>query len=158
MIDFVLLGSPKWKWSKSRVPSIYKDVFAPELKSGKQSGSGEPFGCLESFWYPQEHPMFRIKTSNAMALNLDFPLIIVRYPYTYRKDSNAQYVNQFAVKMLTDVQSGIAPVEWQSYEGPVLAYRPQIDYEDAKHFNRFDFEVISKPDYFGFQNKSTSQA
>ena len=102
--------------------------------------------------------MFKIKTSNAMALNLDFPLIIVRYPYTYRKDSNAQYVNQFAVKMLTDVQSGIAPVEWQSYEGPVLAYRPQIEYEDAKHFNRFDFEVISKPDYFGFQNKSTSQA
>ena len=66
--------------------------------------------------------------------------------------------NQFAVKMLTDVQSGIAPVKWQSYEGPVLAYRPQIEYEDAKHFNRFDYEVISKPDYFGFQNKSTSQA
>ena len=88
-----------------------------------------------------------------MALNLSFPLIIVRYPYTYRKDSDAQYVNQFGVKMLTDVQSGIAPVEWQSYMGPVLAYRPQIECEDAKHFNRLDFDVSSRPDCFGFQIK-----
>ena len=88
--------------------------------------------------------MFKIKTSNAMALNLSFPLIIVRYPYTYRKDSNAQYVNQFGVKMLTDVQSGIAPVEWQSYEGPVLAYRPQIVGEVPKHFGSLDFSIISE--------------
>ena len=95
--------------------------------------------------------MFRIKTSNAMALNSGLPLIIVRYPYTYRDE--AQYVNQFAVKLFTDVQSGIAPVEWQSYEGPVLAYRPQIECEDAKHFNRLDFDVSSRPDCFGFQIK-----
>ena len=88
--------------------------------------------------------MFKIKTSNAMALNLSFPLIIVRYPYTYHKDSNAQYVNQFGVKMLTDVQSGIAPVEWQSYEGPVLAYRPQIVGEVPKHFGSLDFSIISE--------------
>ena len=88
--------------------------------------------------------MFKIKTSNAMALNSGFPLIIVRYPYTYRKDSNAQYVNQFGVKMLTDVQSGIAPVEWQSYEGPVLAYRPQIVGEVPKHIGSLDFSIISE--------------
>ena len=45
--------------------------------------------------------------------------------------------------MLIDVENGIAPVEWQSYVGPVLAYRPQIDGENAKHFNRLDFEIIS---------------
>ena len=116
----------------------------------------DPFGRLESFWYPQEHPMFMVKTGNTMALNSGgFPLIIVRYPYTYYDDdSKAQYVNQFAVDLLTDSKSGIAPVEWQNYMGPVLAYRPQIDGEDPKHFTRLDFEVNSRSDYFGSNDKT----
>ena len=96
--------------------------------------------------------MFMVKTGNTVALSGGFPLIIVRYPYTRYDDTKTQYLNQFAVKMLTDVKTGIAQMEWQNWMGPVLAYCPQIDGENARHFNRFDFKVISKPDHFGFND------
>ena len=37
--------------------------------------------------------------------------------------------------MLIDVEDGFAPPEWQSYVGPVLAYRPQIGGQSVQHFN-----------------------
>ena len=37
--------------------------------------------------------------------------------------------------MLIDVEDGFAPREWQSYVGPVLAYRPQIGGQSVQHFN-----------------------
>ena len=53
--------------------------------------------------------------------------------------------------MLVDVHSGFAPPEWQSYVGPILAYRPQYHHilgtqiegqSDVQHFNSLDVEII----------------
>jgi hypothetical protein len=53
--------------------------------------------------------------------------------------------------MLVDVHSGFAPPEWQSYVGPILAYRPQHhhflgtqigDQSDVQHFNSLDGEIV----------------
>ena len=54
--------------------------------------------------------------------------------------------------MMVDVHSGFAPPEWQSFVGPVLAYRPQhhhllgsqksIFQSDIQHFNKLDGEIV----------------
>ena len=44
--------------------------------------------------------------------------------------------------MLIDPKYGFAPPEWQSYVGPVLAYRPQIGGQSVQNFNRLDFEIV----------------
>ena len=54
--------------------------------------------------------------------------------------------------MMVDVHSGVAPLEWQSYVGPVLVYRPQRDHflgsrtsvfqSEVQHFNKLDCEIV----------------
>ena len=59
-------------------------------------------------------------------------MYIYIYKFLY---SQEYYDNQFGTYMLIDVEDGFAPPEWQSYVGPVLAYRPQIGGQSVQHFN-----------------------
>ena len=104
---------------------------------------GHPFGRVKSVGYPEEHPMFTVSFGNTPVLNrCGFPLVIVRYPYNRQIRPRSHYDNQFATYMLINVQSGFAPPEWQSYVGPVLAYRPQPEDQYVQHFSRLDFEIV----------------
>ena len=105
---------------------------------------------FKSYWYPKEHPMFTVKGGNTPILNLcGFPLIIVRYPDNHQKRQlwsakDNQFERKiFSAELLVDVHTGLVPPEWQSYEGPILAYRPQIgDQINVQHFNSLDGEIV----------------
>ena len=104
---------------------------------------GHPFGRVKSVGYPEEHPMFTVSFGNTPVLNrCGFPLVIVRYPYNRQIRPRSHYDNQFATYMLINVLSGFAPPEWQSYVGPVLAYRPQTEDQYVQHFSSLDFEIV----------------
>ena len=104
---------------------------------------GHPFGRVKSVGYPEEHPMFAVNFGNTPVLNrCGFPLVIVRYPYNRQIRPRSHYDNQFATYMLINVLSGFAPPEWQSYVGPVLAYRPQTEDQYVQHFSSLDFEIV----------------
>ena len=103
---------------------------------------GQPFGHVQSFWYPRNHPMFLVKEGNSPVMNrCGYPLIVVRYPYN-RQNLQEYFGNQFAAYLLIDVKFGFAPPEWQNNVGPVLVYRPQTEGQSIKNFNILDFEIV----------------
>ena len=118
-------------------------VYEGKLVECQYVGPGQPFGRVKSYGYPREHPMFTVNFGNTPVLNrCGFPLIIVRYPDNRQKRPRSHYDNQFGTYMLINVHSGFAPPEWQSYVGPVLAYRPQTEDQYVQHFSSLDFEIV----------------
>lgn len=66
------------------------------------------------------------------------PLMVAKMQPFVKLGDQGDYDNQWATYLMIDPKSGFAPLEWQSYVGPVVAYR-----DDGEDFSCQDMSMLN---------------
>ena len=96
-------------------------------------------GIMEDLKYPSDHPMFKESGNSPIMEQCGIPLVIKKVEPKFKLVHQAQYDNQWATFCMADPGHGIAPMEWQSFVGPVLIFRP-----GGLNFNVDDMDIVSE--------------